>query len=177
MKPLFVHLFFEAIHCIASSTPHVFCLLLHVCPHGSSFDEAYARGVSSAQDRLKVVPARRACVRSTCARPNPHTQVPRADMKLSTAISDSCDCLLHGRCVDVPTPQDLPHVYICAFCANTPNMRGGRMRHTGRTNAGDGVRGGRGLATGAPVPSSAASAAAAAIASSPLAHKSFRSFR
>lgn len=94
--------------------------------------------------------------------------------------SDSCDCLLHGRCVDVPTPQERPHVYICAFCANTPNMRGGRMRITGRTN-GAAVRDGErdhGLVMGPPVVSSAAaSAAAAALASSPLAHKSFRSFR
>lgn len=87
--------------------------------------------------------------------------------------SDSCECLLHGRCVDVPTPQDVPHVYICAFCANTPNMRGGRMRYTGRTTAG---AGGNGLIMGPPV-TSASAAAAAAVASSPLAHKSFRSFR
>lgn len=62
-------------------------------------------------------------------------------------------------------------MYICAFCANTPNMRGGRMRYTGRSNAGGGS-----LEMGPPVQVSAAAAAAAA-ASSPLAHKSIRSFR
>lgn len=83
--------------------------------------------------------------------------------------SDSCDYMLHGRCVDVPKPQDVPHVYICAFCANTPNMRGGRMRYTGR-NQSDGGGGGGGGMMGPP-------ALTAASASSPLAHKSFRSFR
>ena len=56
---------------------------------------------------------------------------------------------LHGRCINI-SKRTLPTVYICAFCANTPNMRGGRMR------------GG---------PSQSGSAA------SPLAHKSFKSFR
>lgn len=86
--------------------------------------------------------------------------------------SDSCDHMLHGRCVDVPTPQDVPHVYICAFCANTPNMRGGRMRYTGRNQSdGGGGGGGGGGMMGPPAALTAASA------SSPLAHKSFRSFR
>lgn len=86
--------------------------------------------------------------------------------------SDSCDHMLHGRCVDVPTPQDVPHVYICAFCANTPNMRGGRMRYTGRNQSdGGGGGGGGGGMMGPPA------ALTAAPASSPLAHKSFRSFR
>lgn len=48
----------------------------------------------------------------------------------------------------------MPPVYICAFCANTPNVRGGRVRDAG----------------GAPVVPSGH-------ASSPLAHKSFKSFR
>ncbi|KAE9379248.1 hypothetical protein N431DRAFT_155005 [Stipitochalara longipes BDJ] len=47
--------------------------------------------------------------------------------------------------------QCLPPVYICAFCAQTPNMRGGRIRDPAR--------------------------ATAQIGSSPLAHKSFKSFR
>ena len=51
----------------------------------------------------------------------------------------------------------MPSVYICAFCANTPNMRGGRIRDTGRGPAVMGHGGGS--------------------ATSPLAHKSFRSFR
>jgi len=54
---------------------------------------------------------------------------------------------LHGRCINI-TKRSLPSVYICAFCANTPNMRGGRLRDSARGSA-----------------------------SSPLAHKSFKSFR
>ena len=86
--------------------------------------------------------------------------------------SDSCEYLLHGRCVDVPAAQDVPHVYICAFCANTPNMRGGRMRYTRRNNSTGGLSSGGddGGMMGPPV-------SAAVVASSPLAHKSFRSFR
>ena len=88
--------------------------------------------------------------------------------------SDSCDHMLHGRCVDVPTPQDVPHVYICAFCANTPNMRGGRMRYTGRNQSDGGAGGGGGGGGGGMMGPPALTAASA---SSPLAHKSFRSFR
>ncbi|KAG8156641.1 hypothetical protein KVR01_013432 [Diaporthe batatas] len=102
-------------------------------------------------------------VRCVCNRPEPEV-----DGLLHLIKCDSCDHMLHGRCVDVPTPQDVPHVYICAFCANTPNMRGGRMRYTGR-NQSDG--GGGGGMMGPPAALTAASA------SSPLAHKSFRSFR
>ncbi|KAG9233986.1 hypothetical protein BJ875DRAFT_377432 [Amylocarpus encephaloides] len=60
----------------------------------------------------------------------------------------SCDCWLHGECVNID-PSSLPPVYICAFCANTPNKRGGRLREPARPGVG----------------------------SSPLAHKSFKSFR
>jgi hypothetical protein len=63
---------------------------------------------------------------------------------------------LHGRCINI-SKRTLPSVYICAFCANTPNMRGGRMRDNGR--------------------SVSAMAPPSASASSPLAHKSFKSFR
>ncbi|KAH8738061.1 hypothetical protein BGZ61DRAFT_471427 [Ilyonectria robusta] len=63
---------------------------------------------------------------------------------------ESCEMWLHGKCINI-TRRTLPRVYICAFCANTPNMRGGRLRDTGRGNV-----------KGAP---------------SPLATKSFRSFR
>ena len=69
--------------------------------------------------------------------------------------SESCEMWLHGRCIGVSRRGDVPKVYICAFCANTPNMRGGRIRDTGRP-----------LGAG-PSLSSA----------SPLAHKSFKSFR
>ncbi|KAI3400923.1 hypothetical protein diail_1130 [Diaporthe ilicicola] len=103
-------------------------------------------------------------VRCVCNRPEAEV-----DGLLHLIKCDSCDHMLHGRCVDVPTPQDVPHVYICAFCANTPNMRGGRMRYTGR-NQSDGGGGGGGGMMGPPVLS-------AASVSSPLAHKSFRSFR
>lgn len=64
--------------------------------------------------------------------------------------SESCDNWLHGSCVNIDQ-RSLPPVYICAFCAQTPNMRGGRIREPAR-------------GTGHP-------------ASSPLAHKSFKSFR
>lgn len=63
---------------------------------------------------------------------------------------ESCDNWLHAECVGIDH-RSLPPVYVCAFCANTPNMRGGRIR--------DATRG------------------TAQIASSPLAHKSFKSFR
>ncbi|EOO04131.1 putative phd-finger domain-containing protein [Phaeoacremonium minimum UCRPA7] len=69
---------------------------------------------------------------------------------------ESCEYWLHGRCINI-TKRNMPSVYICAFCANTPNMRGGRIRDTGRGPAVMGHGGGS--------------------ATSPLAHKSFRSFR
>lgn len=109
-------------------------------------------------------PLRRHC----CRPPKPLT-----DIVMPPHCSDSCEYLLHGRCVDIPSVQDVPHVYICAFCANTPNMRGGRrMRFTGRNNSTEGLSlglGGDGL-MGPPV-------SAASSEGSPLAHKSFRSFR
>ncbi|KAI0095715.1 hypothetical protein GGR51DRAFT_544790 [Nemania sp. FL0031] len=62
---------------------------------------------------------------------------------------ESCEMWLHGKCIKI-TRQTLPRVYICAFCANTPTARGrGAQRNTG----------GRASAT------------------SPLAHKTARSFR
>lgn len=64
--------------------------------------------------------------------------------------SEACELWLHGKCINI-TRRDMPPVYICAFCANTPNMRGGRIRDTGRSGM--------------------------AHAPSPLAHKSFKSFR
>ncbi|PNH37374.1 hypothetical protein VD0004_g9409 [Verticillium dahliae] len=66
---------------------------------------------------------------------------------------ESCEMWLHGLCINIASRRMLPSVYICAFCANTPNMRGGRMRDSNR---------GSGLAT---------------VGASPLAHKSFKSFR
>ncbi|KFA79584.1 hypothetical protein S40288_01072 [Stachybotrys chartarum IBT 40288] len=65
---------------------------------------------------------------------------------------ESCEMWLHGRCINI-TKRLMPRVYICAFCANTPNMRGGRMRDTRRHSA-------IGLTL-----------------ASPLANKSMRSFR
>lgn len=69
---------------------------------------------------------------------------------------ESCDKWQHGRCVGV-SRHTLPPVWICAFCAQTPNMRGGRIREAGKGGAG-----------GNSVPQ---------FGSSPLAHKSFKSFR
>ncbi|TVY84353.1 PHD finger protein 20-like protein [Lachnellula suecica] len=63
---------------------------------------------------------------------------------------ESCDNWLHAECVGIDR-RSLPPVYVCAFCANTPNMRGGRIRDSARGNTN--------------------------LGSSPLAHKSFKSFR
>ncbi|KAI1321871.1 hypothetical protein F5Y16DRAFT_413623 [Xylariaceae sp. FL0255] len=67
---------------------------------------------------------------------------------------ESCEMWLHGNCVNI-SRQTLPRVYICAFCANTPNAHGGRGREMRRSVA----------------------SKPHASASSPLAHKSVRSFR
>lgn len=48
-----------------------------------------------------------------------------------TEYSESCELWLHGQCINIPSKHMMPSVYICAFCANTPNMRGGRMRDRG----------------------------------------------
>lgn len=111
-------------------------------------------------------------VRCVCNRPEPEV-----DGLLHLIKCDSCDHMLHGRCVDIPTPQDVPHVYICAFCANTPNMRGGRMRYTGRNQSDGGGGGGGGVGGGGDGRMGPPAALTAASASSPLAHKSFQSFR
>jgi len=62
---------------------------------------------------------------------------------------ESCDNWLHTLCVNIDR-RSLPPVYICAFCAQTPKLRGVRAREPAR---------------------------ATHLASSPLAHKSFKSFR
>ncbi|KAI1374978.1 hypothetical protein F4677DRAFT_149957 [Hypoxylon crocopeplum] len=68
---------------------------------------------------------------------------------------ESCEMWLHGKCINI-TRQTLPRVYICAFCANTPNAHGTRGREIRRSMGGGNPR---------------------APATSPLAHKSFKSFR
>ncbi|KAI1355773.1 hypothetical protein F5Y01DRAFT_269833 [Xylaria sp. FL0043] len=68
---------------------------------------------------------------------------------------ESCEMWLHGKCIKI-TRQTLPRVYICAFCANTPNAKGVRGRGVQRSVAGSNSR---------------------TSAASPLAHKSVRSFR
>ncbi|WQF75966.1 Putative Zinc finger, PHD-type, Zinc finger, FYVE/PHD-type, Zinc finger, RING/FYVE/PHD-type [Colletotrichum destructivum] len=45
---------------------------------------------------------------------------------------ESCEMWLHGSCINI-SRRTLPTVYICAFCSNTPHMRGGRLRSTGPT--------------------------------------------
>lgn len=77
----------------------------------------------------------------------------QASLDLANNHSESCEMWLHGKCINL-TKRSMPRVYICAFCANTPNMRGGRMRDTSRAS-------GLGIAP----------------ASSPLASRSFKSFR
>ncbi|KAK8082460.1 hypothetical protein PG996_001241 [Apiospora saccharicola] len=68
---------------------------------------------------------------------------------------ESCDMWLHGKCINI-SRRTMPSVYICGFCANTPNARAARTRDPG--NRGTGGPGRISLA-------------------SPLAHKAFRSFR
>ncbi|KAI0866959.1 hypothetical protein F4860DRAFT_499563 [Xylaria cubensis] len=68
---------------------------------------------------------------------------------------ESCEMWLHGKCVNI-TRQTLPRVYICAFCANTPNAQGVRGRGVQRS-------------VGGPAPRT--------LATTPLANKSIRSFR
>ncbi|CZR54431.1 uncharacterized protein PAC_04315 [Phialocephala subalpina] len=65
---------------------------------------------------------------------------------------EACENWLHAECVGIDR-RSLPPVYVCAFCAQTPNMRGGRIRETNKANT------------------------HSRISSSPLAHKSFKSFR
>ncbi|KAI1102977.1 hypothetical protein F4804DRAFT_353273 [Jackrogersella minutella] len=68
---------------------------------------------------------------------------------------ESCEMWLHGKCINI-TQLTLPRVYICAFCANTPNAHGMRGREVRRNTGGSNPR--------VPI-------------TSPLAHKSFKSFR
>ena len=42
-------------------------------------------------------------------------------------LCESCEMWLHMHCVNIDE-SCLPPVYVCAFCAQTPNMRGGRGR-------------------------------------------------
>ncbi|KAI1757805.1 hypothetical protein F4782DRAFT_537284 [Xylaria castorea] len=52
---------------------------------------------------------------------------------------ESCEMWLHGKCVKI-TRQTLPRVYICAFCANTPNAQGVRGRGVQRSVGGPAPR-------------------------------------
>ena len=69
---------------------------------------------------------------------------------LTYLVSESCDNWLHADCVGIDH-RSLPPVYVCAFCAQTPNLRGGRIREPAKGISRMGL--------------------------SPLAHKSFKSFR
>ncbi|ROW12817.1 hypothetical protein VMCG_00437 [Cytospora schulzeri] len=106
-------------------------------------------------------------IRCVCNRPEVEV-----DGAVFLVKCDSCEYLLHGRCVDLPAAQDVPHVYICAFCANTP-MRGGRLRYASRNNNNTANLGNGGDDDGMMGPPVSVTAASL----SPLAHKSFRSFR
>lgn len=89
-------------------------------------------------------------------------------MSFFGGISEACEMWLHGRCTKI-TRREMPPVYICAFCANTPNMRGGRLRDTGRAGSSN-------VAMGSGMPSSS-HGHGHGHGTSPLAHKSFKSFR
>ncbi|KAI1078338.1 hypothetical protein F5B20DRAFT_571603 [Whalleya microplaca] len=52
---------------------------------------------------------------------------------------ESCEMWLHGKCINI-TRQTLPRVYICAFCANTPNAHGMRGREIRRNTGGSNPR-------------------------------------
>ncbi|KAL1894161.1 hypothetical protein Sste5346_005947 [Sporothrix stenoceras] len=80
-------------------------------------------------------------IRCICGRPD---APPKSDGFIVQC--ESCDMWLHGKCINI-TKRTLPSVYICAFCAHTPNVRNVRIPPPG------------------------------AAASSPLAHKSFKTFR
>ena len=86
------------------------------------------------------------------------TQSILALISLLTNSSESCEMRQHGRCVNM-TERTMTSIYICAFCADTPNSRGGgRTRNNGRRASGP---------MGPP-----------ASVTSPLAHKSgFKYFR
>ncbi|KAG5948482.1 hypothetical protein E4U53_006263 [Claviceps sorghi] len=66
---------------------------------------------------------------------------------------ESCEMWLHGQCINI-TRRTMPSIYICGFCANTPDAARRRARECERDNA-------LGIGTN----------------SSPLANKSIRSFR
>jgi len=76
----------------------------------------------------------------------------RRDGDIFMIQCESCEKWLHGLCVGI-NRQKLPKVYICAFCAQTPNMRGGRIREAVKSNG------------------------ISYAESSPLAHKAFQSWR
>ncbi|KAK4137347.1 hypothetical protein BT67DRAFT_103853 [Trichocladium antarcticum] len=93
--------------------------------------------------------SRRRSVRCVCSQ----VDASRNDLLIRC---ESCELYVHGQCVSI-TRRTMPSIYICAFCANTPNMRGPRPRVSGHnTSAAVGPQGS---------------------ATSPLAHKSLKSFR
>ncbi|KAK4231480.1 PHD finger protein 20 [Podospora fimiseda] len=103
-------------------------------------------------------------VRCVCTR----TEAGRGEF---TVQCRSCEMWVHGRCVSV-TEMTQPAIYICAYCGNTPMRPGGRFRGGGdktnrntiNTNNNNNDNSGR-------------VSSAPASATSPLAHKSFKSFR
>ncbi|KAH8673749.1 hypothetical protein BX600DRAFT_508985 [Xylariales sp. PMI_506] len=98
---------------------------------------------------LPTPPSRGNLVRCVCNR----AESPRNSDGLMVQC-ESCENWLHGKCTNI-SQRTLPSVYICAFCANTPNAHGLRGRSGGRNTSGPARRSNM----------------------SPLAHKSFKSFR
>ena len=99
------------------------------------------------------------------------TQRPEGPMAKLNPSSESCEMLLHGRCINI-TRQTQPRVYICAFCADTPNAHVGRgrdMKRAATTAAGAGA--------GTSGPGTNMNGNPRGAVPPPLTHKSFRSFR
>ncbi|KAK0621274.1 hypothetical protein B0T17DRAFT_282238 [Bombardia bombarda] len=112
--------------------------------------------------------SRRRGIRCICNRP----EVDQGDNFLVQC--ESCEMWLHTRCVDI-TERTRPSIYICAFCADTPHARGGKMRHNNHNNninnnnSSNGHGHGRSHSNGR-----GAQGGGVGLATSPLAHKSYK---
>ncbi|KAL2164533.1 hypothetical protein VTH06DRAFT_3749 [Thermothelomyces fergusii] len=101
--------------------------------------------------RTPTTGARTRGIRCVCNR----TGASRSELMIQCG---SCEMYVHGQCVNI-TERTMPSIYICAFCADTPKVRGGRPRENGH------------------LPGIAGPAGPSGPVTSPLAHKSLKSFR